>query len=499
MGKVILEKIYREAHYEVVFSSSHPGTSRQLGDLVSKGILRKIAPKVYTYNLQDDPTEIIRRNLFSILGYLYPGCVISHRSALEYRPTPEGYFFITYTYTKKVKYPGLTLSIQEGPAALEGDSQMGPTLWASQEARAMLENLTITKRKGGQSKALPLSKLEERLEEIVRVRGEDALNALRDKAREIAPALGLQQAFERLHTLIGALLSTRPVGKLTSPLAIARALRNPYDPARWQLFEKLSVALRQSVFPARPEPRFVEDSWRSFALFEAYFSNYIEGTKFPWEVALQIMQSGISMPTRNEDSHDVIGTFSLVSSREEMRIVPNTGEELLSLLLYRHGVLMRARPQCMPGEFKRENNRAGNTHFVDHSLVKGTLLKGFELMRGLDDAFARAAYMMFMISEVHPFTDGNGRIARIMMNAELASLGQTRIIIPTVFREDYILALKALTKREEPQPYLRMLQRAQEFSAIIQGPDVGKIKRVLEACNAFAEPSDAKLRIPSEP
>jgi fido (protein-threonine AMPylation protein) len=35
--------------------------------------------------------------------------------------------------------------------------------------------------------------------------------------------------------------------------------------------------------------------------------------------------------------------------------------------------------------------------------------------------------MMFLISEVHPFADGNGRIARIMMNAELVAAGEERI------------------------------------------------------------------------
>ena len=31
--------------------------------------------------------------------------------------------------------------------------------------------------------------------------------------------------------------------------------------------------------------------------------------------------------------------------------------------------------------------------------------------------------MMFMMSEVHPFDDGNGRLARLMMNTELVSAG----------------------------------------------------------------------------
>jgi Fic family protein len=30
-----------------------------------------------------------------------------------------------------------------------------------------------------------------------------------------------------------------------------------------------------------------------------------------------------------------------------------------------------------------------------------------------------------LVAEVHPFVDGNGRTARIMMNAELVSVGQT--------------------------------------------------------------------------
>ena len=33
---------------------------------------------------------------------------------------------------------------------------------------------------------------------------------------------------------------------------------------------------------------------------------------------------------------------------------------------------------------------------------------------------------MFLVSEAHPFADGNGRTARIMMNAELIAAGQER-------------------------------------------------------------------------
>ena len=40
---------------------------------------------------------------------------------------------------------------------------------------------------------------------------------------------------------------------------------------------------------------------------------------------------------------------------------------------------MSARPEANPGMFKTQNNRAGETHFVDIQQVRGTLKKGFEV------------------------------------------------------------------------------------------------------------------------
>ena len=130
--------------------------------------------------------------------------------------------------------------------------------------------------------------------------------------------------------------------------------------------------------------------------------------------------------------------------------------------------------------------------FVDHKLVKGTLIKGFDFYQALIDPFSRATFMMFMISEVHPFLDGNGRIARIMMNAEFVATMQTRIIIPTVFRDDYLLTLRKLTRNQGPEPYIRMLDKAQQFSETLKG-SMDFMQNHLEKCNAFKESTEAKL------
>jgi Fic family protein len=67
---------------------------------------------------------------------------------------------------------------------------------------------------------------------------------------------------------------------------------------------------------------------------------------------------------------------------------------------------------------------------------------------------------MFMVTEVHPFLDRNGRIACVLMNAELSSKGFSKIIIPTVYREDYMGALKKLTKQRDADSYIRMMLRS---------------------------------------
>src|SRR5436190_664366 len=427
---------------EVVFSSSDSKFSKQISKLEKAGKLRKIAARIYSPNFTDSAETIVRRNLFAILGKLYPGSMISHRSAMEFKPTSAWHIFLTYTYTKKISLPGITIRFMEGHGPIEGDNAFSGELYASQMERALLENMQVSRQPGPESKTITLPELEDRLEQVIRVKGEAGLNELRDKAGIIAEKLAMQKEFKDL-----------------------------------------------------PEKNITSRSFRNFAFFEAYFSNYIEGTEFELEDAKKIIETETPILNRDEDSHDVLGTYKLVSNREEMNITPGKPKELLELLLYRHKVLLSARTSKKPGQFKDKNNRAGETHFVDHTLVKGTMIKGFDFYQALTAPFAKAAYIMFLVSEVHPFLDGNGRIARVMMNAELVKQGQSKIIIPTVYRDDYMLALRRLTRQQDPSAYVKMLLRAHEFSSTIIGDDMDAMEKHLEASNAFKEHDKAKLKI----
>ncbi|MEZ4995435.1 MAG: Fic family protein [Saprospiraceae bacterium] len=336
--------------------------------------------------------------------------------------------------------------------------------------------------------------LEKRLIDIFRADGEAGLNAFRDRARKIASILKMDNEFEQLNQMIGALLSTKPIDLLHSPAAVAEALGAPYDAHRMELIWELFAALNEQTFSSRSETTATSEAYVNFSFFEAYFSNYIEGTEFEVEEAREIIFEGIFIENRSGDTHDIKGTYEIVGNRFEMRRTPTSFEQLLELLRARHSVIMRGRPDKNPGSFKTRANRAGNTTFVEPALVRGTLMQAFEPYQALKHPLAKAIFMMFLISEVHPFEDGNGRIARVMMNSELVKEELQKIIIPTVYREDYLLALRKLSRKKDPGAYIRMLDRAQDFSASVNMESFPEMLEYFQRSEAFLDQQEGKLK-----
>lgn len=466
------------------------------------GLLRKIGPKVYTRNLIDPPDRIVQRHLWQLVAKLVPGALIVDRTALDCRPAEDGSVFVISDRKRDIELPGLVIRPRKGPPPLASDPSYIGGLFLSSEVRAFLDNMAPSRQHDARvRRTFRRDELELRLEAKARSHGPEALKKIRDDARQLAPQIDREAELLELDRMLSALLGTHDAPLLTDR-GRKRQAGTPYDPDRLGLFEALAKELRSRA----PVIRLVRDrdneARTTLAFFEAYFSNFIEGTQFAVEEAADIVFHNIIPRHRHEDAHDVAETWRVVSDPTEMSRVPATPAALLTLLKQRHATVMRVRPQKHPGVFKTATNRAGNTEFVAPDLVEGTLMQAFDLYRGLDTPFARAVFMKFLIAEVHPFTDGNGRTARIMMNAELVSAGEERIVIPTVFRDNYITALRALS-RGNPRPLVSTLDFAQRWVAAVPWAGLGATTAVLTRCNAFLDASEAEkagivLRTPDE-
>ena len=70
-----------------------------------------------------------------------------------------------------------------------------------------------------------------------------------------------------------------------------------------------------------------------------------------------------------------------------------------------------------------------------------------------------AALLHLRIATIHPFLDGNGRTARLVMNLALMQEGYPITIIPLVLRNDYIETLK-MSDNGDSQPFINFISCA---------------------------------------
>ncbi|BBO58935.1 Fic family protein [Mycoavidus sp. B2-EB] len=488
---------------EVLFTGGKSeAQARKLVRAAASGEVRRIYAGVFTANCNSPLEAVVLRNWAAIVGYLLPNAVLAFRSALEHRPV-EGVLHVSRIGQRRrtLELPGLTVHVYPGASPI---SALPPVdnpyrgLFLPSEERGILENLST--RRGSKHLVLSQQALEERLEKILTIRGEFKLNELRDRAKAVADQLGMYKEMSRLESIIGAMLGTHKQKKLKSQLALARAAGMPYDPDRIDLFEALHAQLNTAVFAPIPDPAPLGIAMENFAFFEAYFSNYIEGTTFEVEEAEKIVFEGTIILNRSEDSHDILGTFHAATSPPWRNQSPQTEDDFLSWLKNVNALVMQARPDKEPGRWKAQANQAGNTLFVLPELVRGTLREGFVRIKALTDPVARALMTMFVITEVHPFRDGNGRTARLAMNCMLCEAKLCRIMIPTVYREDYLLPLKRLTNEKDAQPFIRTMTRIHNWTAQFNyAQDRQLVREQLARCNAFHENlRDYRLIFPSD-
>ncbi len=467
----------------LLYAEMNSAAIRAVQRRVKANKLTRITAGMVSNRPPEEWPALIARERIRVLAALFPGAVMGHRSAFNGGAPIDGTVYLDYLYRRTIELPGLTVSLSAGPAKAQDDMpMMGRELYFPSLPRLLLENLAQSR--GPVKKSAGREAVEDRLLNICDARGEDALSRLREEARALAPALGFEKEFVVLDDLVGSILGTRK-SKLTTSAGKARTADAPYDPDRLALFEKLAAELR--INPLK-QPNSVTHSDKArthFAFLESYFSNFIEGTEFDVQEARGFVLEGKPIEERPKDSHDILGVFRQALNPAWTNQTLGSGEAILTQLRARHADQMAERPEVSPGEFKAKANRAGNTEFVGPKLVQGTLIEGSKLLQTVPAGTARALLAMFLVSEVHPFADGNGRLARLVMNAELTVVGSCRIIIPTLFREEYLDCLRVLTREGQPKPFLDAMQKTHEWTAAFNYDDLDKTISDMKTSNAF--------------
>ena len=297
----------------------------------------------------------------------------------------------------------------------------------SSQARILVDNLAVTHGRSGRTpRTLSLAELEDWLAAKAIVWGSERMLRLRDEAVALAQSMGTADRVAKINRLFDQLAGRLPLRPTAGRFLRAFTHGRAWDDQRVEMFNRLIQGLTGYEDPDVPDWLPAGSEAEALPFFESYFSNYIEGTVFTVAEARHIIDTQQPPASRPADGHDILGTYRCVADTVGRRATSEEPEELISHLCERHRMILGGRPEMRPGRWKLEPNRVGAYLFVDPKLVEGTLRRGFEMASSVPTGFLRALFVMVMASEVHPFTDGNGRVARVMMNAELSAVDAAR-------------------------------------------------------------------------
>lgn len=243
-------------------------------------------------------------------------------------------------------------------------------------------------------------------------------------------------------------------------------------------------AMRQDVIeifpkpPARmPEPQAYLKSIDDVFVSDAYNSLSIEGYQVT-EGLIQRVQSGKWNPEANAEDKELRNALAAKGYWQAFQAVKGTIEIILT------------QPKVFPGEQVKRDHQQWYRELFAPSVAAGILsardLAGyrsgpvyirqsmhvppgyeavrrdlmptfFDLLTSETDPAVRAVLGHFAFVYIHPYMDGNGRIARFLMNAMLASGGYPWTVIPVERRGEYMDSLEAASVSKDIQKFAQYI------------------------------------------
>ncbi|NQT60981.1 MAG: Fic family protein [Bacteroidetes bacterium] len=220
-----------------------------------------------------------------------------------------------------------------------------------------------------------------------------------------------------------------------------------------------------------------------FSLAWTYNSNAIEGNTLSLQETEIVINQGITIGGKTVNEH--FEAINHMKGIEYLKKIVNRQENLSEEVVKRlHGIILSSISDEEAGSYRRYNVRIVGAHHLPPQAVKvPALMEEFlawyysnEYTKSVAEIAAEIHYRFVMI---HPFIDGNGRVARLLMNLYLMRNGYPPAIILKVDRKRYYRVLNE-ANIGTMEPYDNFIGRAIERSLILYlnsiTPDIGDAK-----------------------
>lgn len=231
-------------------------------------------------------------------------------------------------------------------------------------------------------------------------------------------------------------------------------------------FETIDALKKEwdSLQPLAPENE--QRLWKKLRLEWNYHSNHIEGNTLTYgetELLLLHDQTHGNHTLREYEemkAHDVGIAHLLTLAEDKSRLIGESDIRDLNKLILKEPFWKPAqttegkpsRKQIIPGDYKSSPNNVltATGDMFEFAPPTEVPVRMERLVKWLDASLSEAALHSVMIAAklhhdfvlIHPFDDGNGRVARMLVNYLFMRLGYPPIIVPTQEKAAYLAALR---------------------------------------------------------
>ena len=198
-----------------------------------------------------------------------------------------------------------------------------------------------------------------------------------------------------------------------------------------------------------------------------YSSNALEGNSLTESETKVIIEDGLTIGGKTIREHSEALGHSEAYTYLNTLIKKNTITEHNILELHR---LFYYRIDAKKaGKYRKQQVYISGTDYLPPNyreipdLMKQLVLSISGLVKTLHPV-TLAAKLHERIATIHPFVDGNGRTARLVMNLSLLQNGYPIVIIPPILRSDYIASIR-LANIGNTEPFLDFISHVEYESS----------------------------------
>ena len=251
---------------------------------------------------------------------------------------------------------------------------------------------------------------------------------------------------------------------------------------KWQVypyyFEGLEKQLerihekKRELDKKRPIPSYVLKSIKdSLSIEWTYNSNSIEGNTLTLQETKMVIEDGFTIKGKSLREH-----FEVVNHQEAIEFVESlaSNEYVLNKLdiLSIHHLVLQKIEKDFAGKYRTSGVRISGANFVPPNALKVDEFVG-ELIDFANDSevdiLIRSAIFHHRFVWIHPFFDGNGRTARLLLNLILMKSGFPPAIILKNDRKKYYDALNQANNQDYSKLVLLILQAVERTLDIYLG------------------------------